>query len=298
MIKIYYSSIYFKTIAEGLGWVISRYNKTLDTNRQIIYEITDKIKTKASKSNSEIWIILGLQNTPIIPSYTKYIVWNFEQFEVISTTQFDQTFWDRMTGAQEIWDYSKENINWLSVNKNLIAKFFPLGWFPSMKFSTNQNISWADKSIEFSFVGLMNERRRDIIKPLHGLAKTKSFNMYLSNKCWGQEFETIYSNTKFGLNIHYYQGKTILEVHRIIPLILNSIWVISEKSGDPWYNEIFEGLVSWAEPETFTQVLEEIKELDEKQVEEELGSRKRKLIELCDSYKWFVQGNIVEKLIF
>lgn len=296
MIKIYYSSIYFKLIAEGLGWIISRHNKTLDLDKQIEYEIMDKIKSSKTKSNSVTWIILGLQNMPQDIHLHKYIVWNFEQFEVISGTEFDKTFWDRMVGAQEIWDYSKENIKWLAKDKNISAKFFPLGWFPSMKFAPGLEIPWSDRSIEFSFVGLMNERRRDVIKPLHTLAKTKSWNMYLSNKCWGQEFESIYSNTKFGLNIHYYPGKTILEVHRIIPLILNGIWVISEKSGDPWYNELFGELVSWAEENTFAQVIESIESMDKEAVKEELGVRKRKLIQLCDSYKYFVQGNIAEKL--
>jgi hypothetical protein len=291
MIKIYYSSIYFKSIAEGLGWLISRYNKTLDPDHQIIYEITSVIKSY--KSTSTTWIILGLQNAPVVPA--KYIVWNFEQFEV-DGPDFDQTFWDRITRAHEIWDYSKENIRWLDLNKNMVAKFFPLGWFPFMKFAPGQCIEWSKKEIEFSFIGLMNERRRDIIKPLHTLAKAKSWNMYLSNKCWEQEFESIYSNTKFALNIHYYPGKTVLEVHRIIPLILNNIWVISEKSGDPWYNELFEGLVTWAEPDTFAQVLEGIELMDEKEITGELGQRQRNLIQLCDSYKYFLDGGIVEKL--
>ena len=291
MIKIYYSSIYFKSIAEGLGWLISRYNKTLDPDYQIIYEITSVIKSY--KSTSTTWIILGLQNAPVVPA--KYIVWNFEQFEV-DGPDFDQTFWDRITRAHEIWDYSKENIRWLDLNKNMVAKFFPLGWFPFMKFAPGQSIEWSKKEIEFSFIGLMNERRRDIIKPLHTLAKAKSWNMYLSNKCWGQEFESIYSNTKFALNIHYYPGKTVLEVHRIIPLILNNIWVISEKSGDPWYNELFEGLVTWAQEETFAQVLDGIELMDEKDIVAELGFRQRKLIELCDSYKWFVHEGLVDKL--
>ncbi len=293
MIKIYYSSIYFKQIAEGLGWLISRYNKTLDSDHQIIYEITSVIKS--SKSKSTTWIILGLQNTPVV-QLNKYIVWNFEQFEV-EGPDFDQTFWDRMAKADEIWDYSKENIKWLETNKNISAEFFPLGWFPSMKFSFEKSTEWSERAIEFSFVGLMNERRRDILKPLHTLAKSKSWNMYLSNKCWGQEFESIYSNTKFGLNIHFYSGKTILEVHRIIPLILNNIWVISEKSGDPWYNELFEGLVTWAEPNTFYRVLEEIELMDETEIVTELTNRQRKLIQTCDSYKYFVQSDIDKKLI-
>jgi hypothetical protein len=288
MIKIYYSSIYFKSIGEGLGWILTRYNKTFDQKIDQIC-IVDTISKSDIKSKNIFWIIIGLQNVPIIPS-GKYIVWNFEQFEV-QGPEFDQTFWNQMAGAHEIWDYSKENIKWLESNKQLKAKFFPLGWFPSMKFNTEQTKIWTERNIEFSFVGLMNERRRDIIKPLHTLAKYKSWNMFLSNKCWGQEFESIYSNTKFGLNIHYYLGKTVLEVHRIIPLILNKIWVISEKSNDPWYNELFDDLVTWSEQETFAQILEEIKLMDVSEVMEELDRRQRKLIQSCDPYKYFVNLN-------
>jgi hypothetical protein len=291
MIKIYYSSIYFKSIAEGLGWILSRYNKTLDSNHQLVYEITDVIKS--SKSTSTTWIILGLQNAPVVPA--KYIVWNFEQFEV-DGIDFDKTFWDRMANAYQIWDYSKENIKWLATNKSISANFLPLGWLPSMKFASGINTQWSNREIEFSFVGLMNERRRNIIKPLHTLAKTKSWNMYLSNKCWGQEFESIYSNTKFALNIHYYPEKTVLEVHRIIPLILNGVWVISEKSGDPWYNELFEELVSWAEPETFAETLNQLDQMDSVKVDEELATRKRKLIQLCDMYKFFTEIGLKELL--
>ena len=82
MINIYYSSIYFKLIAEGLKWVIQRYLKTLNidlTNLEI--NIKNSITKSESKSKNNIWIIIGLQNSPIIPT-GKFIVWNFEQFEV------------------------------------------------------------------------------------------------------------------------------------------------------------------------------------------------------------------------
>jgi hypothetical protein len=292
MLKIYYSSIYFKSIAEGLGWVIQRYNKTIGTNKEI--EIVDIISKSNSKSKNIKWIILGLQNTPIIP-LGKYIVWNFEQFEIDGPI-FDQQFWNSMNGASEIWDYSKENIKWLKFNKELEALHLPLGWLPQMKISTPIN-SWDTRKNTFAFVGLMNERRRDILKPCYELAKTNQWNMYLSNKCWGAEYDTIYSMTKFGINIHFYSGKTILEVHRIIPLILNEIWVITEKSGDPWYDELFDPLVTWANTNTFAKVLNELNQLEQTQIDEQLKTRKRTLIQTCDMYKYFLDEDLGKKLV-
>jgi hypothetical protein len=201
-----------------------------------------------------------------------------------------------MNGAEEIWDYSKENIKWLKSNKGLESLHLPLGWLPQMKISTPIN-SWVTRENTFAVVGLMNERRRDILKPSYELAKTNEWNMYLSNKCWGSEYETIYSMTKFALNIHFYTGKTILEVHRIIPLVLNGIWVITEKSGDPWYDELFDPLVTWTEHDTFAQVLNELNQMDHKQVESELENRKRLLIQICDMYKYFIDGDFGKKLI-
>ena len=295
MINIYYSSIYFKLIAEGLKWVIQRYLKTLNidlTNLEI--NIKNSITKSESKSKNNIWIIIGLQNSPIIPT-GKFIVWNFEQFEV-DGLDFDQKFWNRMKLADQIWDYSLENIKWLQSNKNLNALHLPLGWMGQMKNPTPIN-AWSKRENTFAFVGLMNERRRDLLKPCHELAKVNSLNMYLSNKCWDTEYNTIYSMTKFGLNIHFYTGKTILEVHRIIPLILNGVWVITERSGDPWYDELFDPLVTWAEPETFAETLNELNQMDLVEVEQELINRKRLLIQSCDMYKFFINGDFGKKLL-
>lgn len=293
MIRIYYSSIYFKSIAEGLCWIIKRYLKTIDSDQEVlVQDIITKSEAK-SKSNNIQWIILGLQNAPIIPT-GKFIVWNFEQFEV-DGLDFDKTFWDRMALADQIWDYSLENIKWLGIHKGLNASHLPLGWMGQMKIPTPIN-SWNKRNNTFAFVGLMNERRRDILKPCYELAKVNSWNMYLSNKCWDVEYNTIYSMTKYGLNIHYYSGKTILEVHRIIPLILNGIWVITEKSGDPWYNQLFDQLVTWADSSNFANVITDLEQMDCIQVEQELLGRKRMLIQKCDMYKFFIDGGFNKKI--
>lgn len=304
MIKIYYSSIYFKSIAQGLEWVITRYWKSLgleqvEQNHQTQQvQVVDTITKSDCRPRSQdiIWIVLGLQNAPpALPP--NYIVWNFEQFEIVGAPDFNSKFWDQMAQAKQIWDYSLENIKWLKLNKGLDASHLPLGWMPQMKIPTEYPINpWESRTNTFVFVGLMGERRRNILKPCYELAKAKSLNMYLSNKCWDIEYNQIYSMTKYGLNIHYYTGKTILEVHRIIPLILNGIWVISERSGDPWYDNLFDSLVTWAEPDTFAQTLDQLNQMGCNQVQAELESRKRLLIETCSMYKFFIDGGFGQKL--
>lgn len=294
MLIIYYTSIYFKVIAEGLGWMIQRYNKTIEPERTIEWELTGTIKRNQEKSKFIKWIIIGLQDLHFDLS-GKYIVWNFEQYGVDNSNLKD-IFWTRLSQAEMIWDYSKENIKWLKDNKNLNAQHLPLGWMPQMKINIPIK-SWIDRNNTFAFVGVMNTRRRDILKPIHELAKENNLTMYLSNSCWNSEYETIYSMTKFGLNIHFYTGNTILEVHRIIPLILNEVWVISEKSNDIWYDELFDSLVTWAEPNTFAQVINELNNLDPETINLELSERKRKLMQTCDMYKFFIDSNLIESII-
>jgi hypothetical protein len=52
--------------------------------------------------------------------------------------------------------------------------------------------------------------------------------------------------------MHYYSGRTILEVHRIIPLVANKILVISEKSNDSWYDEKYGNLINFFENDNYT----------------------------------------------
>jgi hypothetical protein len=52
---------------------------------------------------------------------------------------------------------------------------------------------------------------------------------------------------RVGINLHYYDGPSILEVHRIIPWIANRIWVVSVPASDPYYDERFSDLVTFTD---------------------------------------------------
>jgi hypothetical protein len=295
MIKIYSNSIYFIQIINALEIIFIKYNKTVEESKQIKWEIVNKIKL----NSNHIYLLFNPYSMKEMPK--KYIIYNFEQLQVDigpDISNFSSDIWIKLENAIEVWDYSKTNIEYLQTTHNINnIKFFPLGWSVAFKNKIQSN-SWNLKTNTFMFIGLMNEYRRDFIKPIHSKAKEKNWNMYLSNKCWNHEYEEICSISKIALNIHYYSGKTILEIHRIIPLILNDIWVLSERSYDSWYDELFTDIVDWVDNGIDTsKKIDEILLLDEKIVKEELNKRKRLLISRCDYWSNFTSNNIIEKLI-
>jgi len=300
MIKIYSNSLYFIQVIQALELLFMRYNKTANENKQIIWQVVDKIKL----NSPHIYILFNPHSVNPMPK--KYIIYNFEQLQVTTeanTLNFSSDYWIKLQNAIEVWDYSKTNIDFLRKSYNITnIKFFPLGWSAAFKNNISA-LKWNERSNTFMFIGLMNEYRRNFIKPLYLTAKEKNWNMFLSNKCWSQEYNEICSISKFALNIHYYSGITILEVHRIIPLVLNNIWVLSERSHDSWYDDLFTGIIDWidggidASSTNASKKIEDILLLDESLIQEELNKRKRLLIEKCDYWKFFIDSNIIESNI-
>ena len=288
MIKILANNKYFEIIINALNYLFTRHNNAVDESKQIIWQITDKINL----SSNTTYILFN--PFKINPMPKNYIIYNFEQFNITldnDIQNFDNTYWDKLQNAKYVWDYSLINIEYLKVNHNINAIFFPMGWTPTMK--QFNPIKWSERINTMMFIGLMNEKRRNFLKPIHTYFKEENLNMYLSNKCWDDEYKHISSISKIALNIHYYSGNTILEIHRIIPLILHDIWVCSERSQDTFYDELFDGIVDWIDKDTCTSRIKEILNYSIDLVEQELKERKRKLIIRCDYWKIFNENQII-----
>lgn len=289
MIKILSNNKYFEIIVNALNYLFARYNKTRDESKQIIWEITDKIDYL---NIDDTYILFNPQNLNLMP--INYIIYNFEQLTITvdnGMTNFDKTYWNKLQNAKYVWDYSQMNIEYLKVNHNINAIFFPMGWTPTMK--QLNPIKWSERINTIMFIGLMNERRRNFLKPIHTYFKEENLNMYLSNKCWNEEYIHISSISKIALNIHYYSGNTILEIHRIIPLILHDIWVCSERSQDKIYDELFDGIVDWVDTYTCTTRIKEVLDYSIDDIDKELKERKRRLIIRCDYWKIFNDNEII-----
>ena len=64
------------------------------------------------------------------------------------------------------------------------------------------------------------------------------------------------AQSKILLNIHYYEGKTILEIPRIYPGIYNGCIILSEKSEDEEYDKLLKDEIIWINEDN---IIKEIK---------------------------------------
>jgi hypothetical protein len=234
MLRLVNNSCYFEIIINALHEALTE----LDIKHEVV-------KTYSLVDNKNIYLICTTHENALLPK--RYISYNIEQ--LTTTKVWDLIFFNKLSGAELVLDYSLENIKELE-KYNIKAHFLPLGYSKNMEYNYNNDNS--DKTVDFSFLGSINNSRYDKLKTLISVYGNKKDKLVISNNYWGDDLKNLYNKTKIGLNIHYYSGRTILEVHRIIPLIANKILVISEKSDDPWYDEKYGNLINFIESDKYT----------------------------------------------
>ena len=130
-----------------------------------------------------------------------------------------------LAGADEIWDYDKDNITWMRKNYKLNAKFKPLMYTESLKILPP--LVEKDCDIDVLFYGYMHPRRAQLILKLqHDFAgKYKIFDLY---GVWGKELDEYIARSKVILNV---SSETIArqEQPRIYYPVINGRCVLSEK---------------------------------------------------------------------
>lgn len=57
----------------------------------------------------------------------------------------------------------------------------------------------------------------------------------------------LYLRSKVGLNMHYYSGLTVLEVHRLVPMVANGVLVVTARSNDSWYDTRWQDIATFAD---------------------------------------------------
>jgi len=229
MLKLVNNSCYFEVIINALHEALTE----LDIKHEVV-------KNYSLVNNNNIYLICTTHENTLLPK--RYISYNFEQ--LITTKVWEPIFFEKLAKAEIVFDYSLENIKELE-KYNIKAHFLPLGYSKNME--KNNNNDNVDKTVDFSFLGSINNSRYDKLKTLISIYGKKKDKLFISNNYWGDDLKQLFKKTKIGINIHYYSGKTILEVHRIIPLIANKILVISDKSDDLWYDEKYCKLINFIE---------------------------------------------------
>ena len=236
------------------------------------------ISSEINPCSEDFYLFLNLRDQKILP--LNYIVYNFEQLQACNLSQ---DFYDNMKMAKLVLDYSINNVNYL-LTRDIVAHFLPYSWFPTIK-DVKKYIDFSDRINSFIFIGLFNERRKNLLRPIHTLAKDRSMNMFISNKCWNNDLSHHMSISKITFNIHYYEDNTILEVHRIIPCIFNKVIVITERSNDEYYDNMLNGSVTWIDENySIEEATNDVLSLSDDEINKILNDRCTNLIRKSDSY--------------
>lgn len=273
MYKISLNSIYFADIAQGLH----EYFTHLKIPHEMCeggWDVNDAVST---------FIIFTVHEGMPLPP--RYIAYNFEQ--LISAREWGEDFYEkRLKGALAIWDYSMENIKILE-SKGLHATFAPLGYCKSMGSMRGEKSDVDEsKNILCVFVGACSALRVEIIR------KVPECTVLIN--CWGEDLIKMYKQSICGLNLHYYEGKTILEIPRIFPMIANGLWVISVRSDDCFYDKMCEDLVTFVDsPEDIKTELDKIK-LKSKEEIYEVTKRRFELLKSKYSYEKMLDQSLIK----
>jgi len=142
------------------------------------------------------------------------------------------------------------------------------------------------KDVDYLFLGATNQHRLlKMVPVLFVYSQLPNKCCIITNDCWGKKnLGRLYESCHLGVNLHFYEGDTILEVHRILPFIGNGVWVLSERSADPFYDELLDGLVTWIQADSREILVKGMDILDMKPVDrdEELRRRREELVKRVD----------------
>ena len=209
--------------------------------------------------DKNIYIIFSINKLDKLPK--NFIVYNFEQ--LATERIWSDDFFNKCKKAIRVLDYSLVNINIFKKHK-ITAYHLPYGWSPMIE--PEFNILLKDKEMDVIFLGSKNERRSKFLSNFE--------NLYFNDKCFYEEYESITKKAKFSFNIHFYNKNTILELTRIIPLISRGVIILSEKSADKYYDDIFKDICIFINLNEIDKIKDIIKSYDFKKCVE----NKKKLV--------------------
>lgn len=119
-----------------------------------------------------------------------------------------------------------------------------------------------------------------------------ALNVVAGGNFWGNDLLELYSRSKIALNLHYYSGQTILEIHRILPLIANSVLVLSEPSNDPWMDSQYSSIVDFTSDKDMTHSVLNMLQLD---IVDEAHRRYQALLACC-SYTQYIESVLAMRI--
>ena len=210
------------------------------------YQISAQIinKEKIQRFNDEtLYIFVDLHHFAKVKSLPKYyIMYNFLQAQCRKNKTLRVK--KQADNAIQLWDYSQTNLKFFEQYvPNVTKMYVPFGYSSTYELSQTEELK---KTQAVGFLGdLGTARRQNIVKAI----KQKTGNNVSTSqvKLFGDAKARFLRKTKIMLNIHKVDTATILETARLVTLLSNGCFVISEKSTDEELMKTYQNFVVFAE---------------------------------------------------
>lgn len=174
----------------------------------------------------------------------RYIIYNWEQLKPANFFMHHLDLLPYFTNALELWDYSLANVDHLATY-NLDSKLL----VPTLsKASHNTTLALLqdkqtlmDRKLQMSFSGTPNPRRQELLAEINSALKTRP-NPILASV---GDFSEL-PQYRLLLNIHTnpIESGAVMEVNRLIQVLPLKVFVISERSADPFLDKLFAPCIS------------------------------------------------------
>lgn len=187
-----------------------------------------------------LYIFLYLPNgfePSMFPNY--YIIWQIEQLASENQEYYQLTFrkLDILSKSISIFDISIRNYHLNEFYQNKINKqkiiYVPLPFYNNNHIICNYQDQ--NKNIDFLFFGAYNFRRKEFITQLNNKLKSTNIKLKYYFGLYSPQLEKNLTQTKYVLNIHYYDN-CCLEGDRINISIRYNCLILSEKVDNDRYN--------------------------------------------------------------
>ncbi|WP_342719282.1 glycosyltransferase family 1 protein [Bacillus paramycoides] len=244
----------FIDVARALKWRLEQEGNTAIISETILENVKNTIVFGAHTY---------AHNPNLLPKNA--IIYNLEQ--LYEGSPYAHPLYLMLLKEKEIWDYSKQNIEWLKqkgVGKEI--KHVEMNYAPTLKIKKDAFDEELTEDIDILFIGALNPRRQAIFNQLKAVAP--HLNIVFKNNAWGIVKNELIARSKIILNIHFYLSG-ILETPRVSYAVANKKFIISENSNPEdeieWpgivftpYEKIIENVMTYIElPEERMKLAEE-----------------------------------------
>lgn len=224
----------YKILANNRFWwpIAKALQEALDDNG-----VATEVVQTVDENSDDTYIVFCMHELNVkLPK--NFIGYNFEQLDTSNSIAKVDIFWERAKKAKKLWDYSQLNMS-LYEQRGLAATFVPLGYAECMR----SNNPAPSRKVQCVFTGVVNDRRKQVLDAL----ETNILETRFVNDVFGEATNDLYSLSQVGVNVHYYEGNTILEVTRILPMLANGVHVVTERSKDEFYDTLLAPIVTFVD---------------------------------------------------